>query len=241
MYEIVLAIVIGVILVFAIYSTAFMLLMKLTNRIRYLQEMETRPWRSNIIIGPVVLLAAIVVIVISSGGDLAEWGCRFPSWEHIITSLIVGVIAGSIVTGIQTRLSKVAPEDRPRPDLRTFIILIVVIASIAEEFVFRGALQQYIDHFAPYVMWLGTVPVSIGCIVAAIVFGLVHITPARQMGESASLMAGGAGVLGAIAGIMFVMTASIVIPIVIHMTFNLVGWGMEQVAMKRTAYKGQVQ
>ncbi|MHA1771203.1 MAG: lysostaphin resistance A-like protein [Candidatus Thorarchaeota archaeon] len=241
MFEIVLAIVIGVVLVFVIYSTAFMLLMKMTSRIRYLQEMETRPWRSNIIIGPVVLLAAIVVIVISSGGDLTGWGCRVPSWEHILTALVVGVVAGSIVTGIQTRLSKVAPEDRPRPDLRTFIIFIVIIASIAEEFVFRGVLQQYIDHFGPYVMWLGPVPVSIGCIVATIAFGLVHMTPARQMGESAGLMAGGAGVLGAIAGIMFVMTASIVIPITVHMTFNLVGWEIEQGAIKRAAHKKQVQ
>ncbi len=230
MYEIVLAVIIGIVLVFVVYSVAFALLSKVASRVQYLQGMEEKPWRSNIIIGPVVLLLSIALIAVIGGENLVEWGWTFPSWELILTALIVSVIAGGIVAGIHTRLSKIPPEDRPNYSSMEFIILIVIIASIAEEFVFRGFLQQYIDHFAPYLIHMGTIPLSGGCIVAAIVFGLVHVTPARQMGESAGLMAGGAGVFGIIAGVMFLMTSSILIPIIIHIIFNLMGGTIDRLS-----------
>ncbi len=130
-------------------------------------------------------------------------------------------------------MSKIPPEEKRNYRSTKFIILVVIIASIAEGFVFRGGLQQYIDHFAPYLIHVGTIPLSGGCIVAAIAVGLAHVTPAKQMGESAGLMAGGAGVLGIIAGVMFLMTTSILIPIIIHMMFNLMGETIERLGKTR--------
>ena len=65
---------------------------------------------------------------------------------------------------------------------------------------------------------------------ATIAFGLAHVTPAKQMGEFPGLMAGVARVLGSIAGVMFLMTTSILIPKIIHMMFNLMEGTIERLS-----------
>ncbi|MDF1540419.1 MAG: CPBP family glutamic-type intramembrane protease [Candidatus Thorarchaeota archaeon] len=59
----------------------------------------------------------------------------------------------------------------------------IIFASRAEELLFRGFLQQLIDKaFLISIVINGGILTS-GAIVSAILFGLVHVMPAKMMGN----------------------------------------------------------
>jgi len=71
---------------------------------------------------------------------------------------------------------------------------------------------------------LGWVSITGGAIVSAIVFGMIHGAPAKQMGSSIPVLVLSATILGLLAGISMTVTGSLLLPIIIHVEFNLVGF-----------------
>lgn len=238
MIEWIIAVGLGVFFVFMMYNLAFVIMMKSRKRIEYLQDMKTEPWRTNVIIAPVVLVCSLLIIALYSNGNWIDWGFVLPDGFVLATSILVGAVGGLIVTLVQSfALRRQEPSEISfsitKTNVRGYILLIIIAASIAEEVVFRGLFQQMIDKSLFLAIDLGGVPISSGCIVSAVLFGLIHIMAARQMKQSVPVMVFGAIALGLIAGTMFLLSASILVPIIIHMEFNILSPLVEKLVAKR--------
>ncbi len=85
------------------------------------------------------------------------------------------------------------------------IIVMAIVAGVAEEFLFRGVLQSWINGFAP---------VAVALIASNIVFGLLHM---RTM-----LYAVIAGLVGVYLGVVYVYTDSLLAPVITHGLYDYV-------------------
>ena len=173
MIEWVIAVGLGVFFILVMYNLAFVIMMKSRKRIGYLQDMQTEPWRTNIIIAPVVLVGSLLIIALYSNGNWVDWGFVLPDGFVMAASILVGAIAGLIVTLVQSFAHRQQePSDISfsvtKTNVRGYILLIIIAASIAEEIVFRGLFQQMIDKSLLLVIDLGGILISSGCIVSAI-------------------------------------------------------------------------
>ena len=238
MIELIIAVGLGVFFIIVMYNIAFVIMMKSRKRISYLQGMKTEPWRTNIIIAPVVLVFSLLIVAIYSGGNWIDWGFVLPDGFVFATSILVGAVGGLIVTLVQSFAHRRQEPSEvsfsiTKTNVRGYILLIIIAASIAEEVVFRGLFQQMIDKSLFLAIDLGGIMVSSGVIVSSILFGLVHVMAARQMKQSVPVMVFGALVLGLIAGTMFLLSASILVPIIIHMEFNILSPIVEKLVEKR--------
>ena len=238
MIELIISIGLGVFFIIVMYNVAFVIMMKSRKRINYLQGMKTEPWRTNVIIAPVVLVFSLLIIALYSGGNWVDWGFVLPDGFVLATAILVGVVGGLIVTLIQSFAHRRQEPSEisfsiTKTNVRGYILLIIIAASIAEEVVFRGLFQQMIDKSLYLVIDLGGVLISSGCVVSAVLFGLVHIMAARQMKQSVPMMVFGAIALGLLAGTMFLLSASILVPIIIHMEFNILSPLVEKLVEKR--------
>ncbi|MHA1637273.1 MAG: lysostaphin resistance A-like protein [Candidatus Thorarchaeota archaeon] len=238
MIEWIIAVGLGVFFIIVMYNVSFVIMMKSRKRISYLQGMKTEPWRTNVIIAPVVLVFSLLIVAIYSGGNWVDWGFVLPDGFVMVTSILVGAIGGLLVTLIQSIAHRRQEPSEisfsiTKTNVRGYILLIIIVASIAEEVVFRGLFQQMIDKSLYLVIDLGGILISSGCIASAVLFGLVHIMAARQMEQSVTVMVFGAIALGLVAGTMFLLSASILVPIIIHMEFNILSPLVEKLVEKR--------
>ncbi|MHA1881540.1 MAG: lysostaphin resistance A-like protein [Candidatus Thorarchaeota archaeon] len=238
MIEWIIAVGLGVFFIIVMYNVSFVIMMKSRKRISYLQGMKAEPWRTNVIIAPVVLVFSLLIVAIYSGGNWVDWGFVLPDGFVMVTSILVGAIGGLLVTLIQSIAHRRQEPSEisfsiTKTNVRGYILLIIIVASIAEEVVFRGLFQQMIDKSLYLVIDLGGILISSGCIVSAVLFGLVHIMAARQMEQSVTVMVFGAIALGLVAGTMFLLSASILVPIIIHMEFNILSPLVEKLVEKR--------
>lgn len=141
----------------------------------------------------------------------------------------IGIIAAIVVVTVSEHISPTPEKMNPPSDRRgrvIFFVVIVLLASIGEEMLFRGFLQNIIDNSLLLAIYLGWFSITGGAIVSAIVFGMIHIAPAKQMGTSVPVLVLSAAILGLIAGISLTISGSILLPIIIHIEFNLVGFGL---------------
>ena len=91
--------------------------------------------------------------------------------------------------------------------------LSVVIVAPVEEFVFRGVIQRRLrDQFGP-------IPAIIG---ASLLFGSMHLV--NYTGDLAPIIAGAflISAIGAIFGTVYERTENLVVPVVVHATYNVV-------------------
>jgi membrane protease YdiL (CAAX protease family) len=160
-------------------------------------------------------------------GMLPLWGFQIPSVEATVLLSAIGMIAAIVVVLVSEYISPTPEKMNPPPDRRgriIFFVVIVILASFGEEMLFRGFLQNILDNTLLLAINLGWFSITSGAIVSAIVFGIIHVAPAKQMGSSASVIAISAGILGILAGVFLTISGSLILPIVVHMEFNLVGF-----------------
>ena len=85
------------------------------------------------------------------------------------------------------------------------IVLLSLMAGIAEEALFRGVIQAGLAEWLP-------IPVSVG--IAALLFGAAHwLTPSYAVL---------AGLIGLYLGILFLVTGNLLVPIVTHAVYDIV-------------------
>ena len=171
----------------------------------------TNPWMTSAIVSPVVLCLSLLTILLLSMGILST----------------IGIIAAVVVVLVSEHISPTPEKMNPPSDMRgriTFFVVIVILASIAEEMLFRGFLQNILDNALLLALDLGWFSITGGAVVSAIVFGMIHVPPAKQMGSSVPVLVISAAILGLIAGIFMTFSGSIILPIIVHMEFNLVGF-----------------
>ena len=158
---------------------------------------------------------------------LPLWGFQLPTLEVMVLLSTIGIIAAIVVVVVSEHISPTPENMNPPSDKRgrvIFFVVIVLLASIGEEMLFRGFLQNILDNSLLLAIDLGWFSITGGAIVSAIVFGMIHIAPAKQMGASVPVLVLSATLLGLIAGISLTISGSILLPIVIHIEFNLVGF-----------------
>ena len=228
MIEWLIALAIGIVISMVIYSVSFAVMVTVAKR-RKLEANITleNPWMSSAIVSPVVLCLSFLVIFLLSMGVLPLWGFQLPTFEGTVILSMVGLIAAIVVVLVSEHISPTPEKMNPPSDKRgriVFFIVIVLMASIAEEMLFRGFLQNILDNALLLALDLGWFSITGGAIVSAIVFGMVHVAPAKQMGSSVPVLVISAAILGLIAGIFLTFSGSLILSIIVHIEFNLVGF-----------------
>lgn len=219
---------IGLVVSMAIYFIAFYILVIISR----LKKAETtvalvRPWMSNIVVGPTVLVLSLLAIYLASAGNLTLWGFQWTSLENTVILSVIGLLIALAVVLSSERLSPTSEKMNPPPDLRgrfLFFMLIVLVASTAEETLFRGFLQGILDNTLLIDFNIGWLSITGGAVVSSILFSLVHIAPAKQMNASVPVLVLSSFILGLVAGIFMTFSGSLLMPIVLHMEFNLIGF-----------------
>jgi membrane protease YdiL (CAAX protease family) len=228
MIEWLIALGIGIAISMAIYAVSFLVMMTIVRKRKSIAKITlANPWMSSVIVSPVVLCLSLLGIFLLSMGMLPLWGFQIPPLELILLLSTIGLFTAIVVVLISEHLSPTPEKMNPPSDKRGqifFFVIIVLLASIGEEVLFRGLLQNIIDNSVLIAMDLGWFSISSGAIVSAIIFGIVHIAPARQMGSSVPILVVSAALLGLLAGIFLTVSGSLILPIIAHIEFNLVGF-----------------
>lgn len=94
------------------------------------------------------------------------------------------------------------------------LISVCVLVPIAEELVFRGLVLSEFRRVMPD--WLGVV-------VTAVIFGIAHMNPIQSVY---------AAVCGVMFGLVYIWTESIYQSIFMHIVFNFLGSGLNQILLK---------
>jgi membrane protease YdiL (CAAX protease family) len=227
-FEWIVTLLIGVGLTLVTYFIAFSLLMITSKKVKSIgSALEKRSWISNIIIGPIILVLSLLIIYVLSQGNIHQWGFQWMDLWELSWLILVGGIIAIFTVGMAEILSPSPPEMKPLPDPRSrvlFFILIVILASISEELLFRGFLQGILDNTLLLEIEFGNLSLTGGSIVSAIIFAVVHVMPAKRMGMNPVVLMGSSFILGIISGVALATTGSLIAPIIIHSLFNLVGF-----------------
>ncbi|MBE0527569.1 MAG: CPBP family intramembrane metalloprotease [Candidatus Thorarchaeota archaeon] len=228
MIEWLIALVIGIVISMVIYAASFAVMVAVVKKRKSEANVTlTNPWMTSAIVSPVVLCLSLLVIFLLSMGMLPLWGFQLFTFEGMVLLSVIGIIAAIVVVLVSEHISPTPEKMNPPSDRRgriIFFVVIVLLASIAEEMLFRGFLQNILDNALLLALDMGWFSITGGAIVSAIVFGMIHIAPAKQMGSSVPVLVISAAILGLIAGIFLTFSGSIILPIIVHIEFNLVGF-----------------
>lgn len=158
-------------------------------------------------------MAGIALLLALFVQDRAAWvypepWLALPSLQSHLLSLALGVVLGLAVVFVTRRLvERVAWAQELARALRPFasglsgvgILVVALLSSVGEEFLFRGLLQP----------WLG----NLG---QALLFGLLH----QLRGPSRWPWVAWAGIVGLLFGAVFALTGSLLGPICAHALIN---------------------
>ena len=228
MIEWLLALGIGIVVSMVIYAVSFAVMVTVVKWKQAEAKITlSRPWMTSAIVSPIVLGVSLLAIYLFSTGMLPLWGFQIPTIEDLGTLSAIGLVAAICVVLASEHISPTPEKMNPPSDTRgriLFFIVIVILASTGEEFLFRGFLQNILDNTLLLAIDLGWFSITGGVVVSALVFGIIHIAPAKQMGTSVPVLTISSTILGLIAGIFLTFSGSLILPIIVHSEFNLVGF-----------------
>lgn len=210
------------------YFVAFTVLMIFSRNIKSLGIiLKSRTWFSNIIVGPVIIMLSLLTMYVISLGDFTFWGFQGLDVFEFGVFVTSGGLIAVFTVGIAEIFSPTPAEMKPPENSKErilFFFLIVILASISEEILFRGFLQGFVDSSYLLSIDFGMVVITSGAIISAIIFAIIHTMPAKQMGMNPRVLVGSSLILGITAGIALATTGSLIAPIIIHAEFNLDGF-----------------
>ena len=219
---------IGLAISMAIYAISFAVMVAVVRKRKSnTNGTITNPWMTSAIVSPVVLCLSLLTIFLFSIGTLPLWGFQIPTLDVMALLSTIGLITAIVIVSVSEHLSPTPAKMNPPSDWSgriIFFIVIVLLASIGEEVLFRGFLQNILDNSLLLSINLGLFSITSGALISAIVFGLIHIAPAKQMGSSVPVLVISAAILGLMAGIFLTISGSLILPIIVHIEFNLVGF-----------------
>ncbi|TFG33525.1 CPBP family intramembrane metalloprotease [Candidatus Thorarchaeota archaeon] len=228
MIEWLIALGIGLTISVIIYSLSFSIMMIVKKKGKMKSNIvHSNPWMTSAVVSPFVLLLSFAAIFFLSSGSLQLWGFQIPSVSTITLLGSIGLIVACIILFVSEHLSPTPDKMNPPEDRRSrvlFFIFIVLLASVSEEILFRGFLQNILDNTILFQINFEWFSITSGAIVSAILFGLIHVAPAKQMGLSVPVLSFSAMILGLFAGIFLTISGSLILPIMLHIEFNFVGF-----------------
>ncbi|CAN5910640.1 type II CAAX endopeptidase family protein [soil metagenome] len=134
---------------------------------------------------------------------------EFAVTKSLPVSLVLGAVTAAATIGLGVLLYRMMPTmrqiaDELAPTLvdgvdRTSLLMISIFSGIGEEMLFRGAMQP-----------------EFGLVVAALVFGLVHIGPDRRY----LVWTAWAVVAGFLFGFLYELSGGLLAPVIAHATHN---------------------
>lgn len=171
----------------------------------------TRPYSQVTLVSAAYLvLLAIAILWSFLRGGRHPFGAAGSDYLEPFWSASIGATAGLLVA-LVSRLSlswfprvQLLEEEFARilgPLSNTEIVVLAVLSSVAEEAFFRGAMQP-----------------TLGYVPTALIFGLLHVGPARIY----LLWTVMAVVMGFALGAMFLWTGSLLAPILCHLLINAI-------------------
>lgn len=168
---------------------------------------------------------SLILILILSRGKNPEYGFKIGENLRLKQTIIVGFIAGLIITSTTLYLPIKPPPGTEEFSFIQVVILIWIYASICEEVLTRGLIQGYLWPLKQFGFSLFGFRISIPVLVAALFFGAMHIAllTVGLDGFSVGAIVISAFIMGIIAGYYREKTGSIIPAIIIHMLFNITG------------------
>jgi len=111
------------------------------------------------------------------------------------------------------------------------VLFVWILASIAEELVFRGLIQGMLSPLSRFGLSVGNITLSVPVIIAAVLFGLIHLGLLTMDVDAKYVLTivTGAVIAGLMAGYFREKTGSIWPAVVVHSIFNITGSAVEYV------------
>jgi membrane protease YdiL (CAAX protease family) len=197
------------------------------------QSMKPSPWTSAVTQGTMLILS-IILIYLFSKGAISTYGLKSVKLRSLLWPALIGLGVRGALAGVGYLLQLDGEPDFMKEfSLLQIVILILIFASIAEEFLTRGFLLSFLAPLSRHGLTVFKLYFSLPVLVSALFFGLMHIA---LLGTGAKVplvlfVICSAIVLGIMAGYFREKTGSIVPAIVIHMMFNV--WGVVEKLVSR--------
>ncbi len=144
----------------------------------------------------------------------AAYGIATAPPRYMFWGLAMGIAFGFFTRLLFASLDVSAPIELDDFSRWQTILLFWIAAPVQEEVIFRGLIQGSLESRTETVVHIGTTGISLGAIVAAALFALVHL----PMGLA---VASGAMLLGLVAGQLRYVSGSLSPAILVHALFNI--------------------
>jgi len=186
-----------------------------------------------------MIISAIIVILIINNGSLKNFGFRKPNKTNYLKmiGITIGItlasmmIGGMLFMGILNTLFP--PENTTQfPEPKSIIDMIIrvwIFSSIAEEVFVRGLFQGILDPLKTKKFLRLSLPV----ILSGLFFGLIHLSLLNSgYGHwFVSTIVFSATVMGLLAAYYREKSESLIPPIIVHFTANVVGFVIPSILM----------
>lgn len=194
---------------------------------------ETDPAdRIRLYLGNSIALCVMALITLAiwalGGRDMAGLGLRgavaWPPEASLVLGALVVALGADTAWQLRTRAARAVARDRwrrltpfmpaTRAEFRWYLVL-AASAGVCEEIMFRGFLIRWLDGV---MAWSGPWALVAAVALPAVSFGAAH----RYQGwDRAGKIAG----LAAAFGVLFVLTGSLLVPVVFHFVMDVaMGW-----------------
>lgn len=191
---------------------------------------ESHGFSNGMVIQATMAGVSVALALGLTRGRLGRYGFKLATGGQIKTTLIAGSIAAVAVHIALALIWTLRPPSGQHPVMAgssffQIVIMVWIIASICEEVLHRGLVQGLLEPLRDWGLAVSGVRLSVPVIVAAVLFGAVHIM-LLTMGTDSNLVAGIVGsaiILGLVAGYYREKTGSLIPAILVHMLFNVFG------------------
>ncbi|NOR44246.1 MAG: CPBP family intramembrane metalloprotease [Candidatus Delongbacteria bacterium] len=174
-----------------------------------------------------MLVVSILLILAFNKGRLKGYGFRLTKNFPIVKIILISLIFGSISSFLIILSDSASNEFLPTKDFSFLdqIICVWLLASIAEEVLFRGLIQGFLSRFENIGIKIYSCFISLPVIVAAILFGAMHLALFGMGVDSFTVLdiVFFGIILGLIAGYYREKTNSLIPAFIVHFCFNIGG------------------
>jgi len=177
-------------------------------------------------------LFSFLIIILHGTGKFADFGLRSCTLDDFRAPLLWALIGGVFIQFILYLIvpSFIGKSVGPSADysLLQTILFVWILASFAEEILFRGLIQGLLSPLSHWRFSLGAISLSMPVIIAALLFGLVHLglLTVKVEAKYVLVIVAGAVVVGLVAGFFREKTWSLWPAVAVHALFNITGSGM---------------
>ncbi len=198
---------------------------------------QARDWLNGNDVTQLVFLVGSAAAMLTLGrADPAAYGLLGARWKDTGRAVAVSAAASlGVLVLMMIVVSAFGPPQGEGMNLGPFAKVVVsvwLLASVAEEMLFRGLLLGALSPLRERGWRLASWRISLPVTVAAVAFGLIHFGLLRVIGSPmVYLVVVSATLVGLIAGHYREKTGSMVPAIAVHMTFNVVAGGIPMLLM----------